>query len=92
MKDVFLELDANSLKLECAFETKVSFNVFWMKNGKTIDTLNTYNKATGTLEVSKENFEDEDLFGIYQCFIETDYGDNYTLTRVLVKGISMVAI
>ena len=90
VSDVFLEVNANTLKLECSFETKVSFNVYWMKNGKAIDTLSTYNEVTGTLEVLKENFEDNDLFGIYQCFVETDYGSNHTLTRVLVKGISIM--
>ena len=83
--DHFLEYDASIVELSCSFSSQVPSEVYWVKNGELLDTSNTYDLTTGTLLLTDEKFENG-LFGIYQCFIENEYGTDYTINRILVKG------
>ena len=71
---------ANKAFVESCRVTGPDQTLYWYKDGR--DITEHYSSSTGQLRYSVE----DDLYGVYQCFVESSAGSDFVNFRVLQRG------
>lgn len=74
-----------SVRLECMATGLPHPNIFWLKDGHPI-AQHLFNNKSGLLQVTRNDFSDGELLGLYQCFAENSVGVQSATVRVLAEG------
>lgn len=74
------------LLLQCVADGTNPIKYKWIRNGSQLTTYHSEKGSVtvtdGTLKIANVSFEDQ---GVYQCIVKSKYGQDFSVTKVIVK-------